>query len=218
MTDQSSLDLPIPRSRPRFPVEPIVRAAEIEDNYRWTATRAWGAGPGIHWNMLNPSIADGRRDDPTMSRIIGFSYRWGFGWAVVTNIYPFISANTAALNTWRASWNQEAAKAAGFNWDLDHSAFNAWIKNMHVVSAAMAGADVHVAAWGNGADAEDLDAFLDGARPSVDTSEHDGFGMVKVPVEWMCLGKTGLGAPIHPLARGAHRVPDDAVLQSWRSS
>lgn len=203
MTDQGSLDLPIPRSRPRFPAEPIIRSAEIEDNYRWTLRRAWGAGPAILWCMLNPSTADDKRDDPTMMRVIGFSYRWGFGSAIVVNVYPFISANTDALWRWRR--------------DVDHSSHEAWVRNVYIVGAQMEQVDVRVAAWGAGADDRDLSDFLEHARPRVDTSEHDGFGRVSVGVEWQCLGRNGDGSPKHPLARGAYRVPDDAVLQTWRS-
>jgi hypothetical protein len=208
MTDQGSLALPIPRSRPRFPAEPIVRSAEIDGCYRWTATRAWGAGPCVLWCLLNPSVADGKRDDPTMQRMIGFSYRWGFGSMIVTNVYPFIASDTKDLAGW---WSNRKKTAR-------HDLHEAWIKNTHVVSAAMGRAATFVAGWGNGVDVEDLAQFLEHARPSVDTSEHDGFGDVKVPADWMCLGKTGLGNPIHPLARGAHRVPDDAVLQTWREA
>lgn len=210
MTDQGSLALPIPKLRPRFPAEPIVRTAEIEGCYRWTAMRAWGAGPCVLWCLLNPSIADGKRDDPTMQRMIGFSYRWGFGSMIVTNVYPFISSNTLALRCWneRRQLLDEA--------ELVSKAREAWIKNTYVVSAAMDKAMTHVAAWGNGVDSDDLAVFLEHARPCVDTSEHDGFGNVKVPVEWMCLGQTGLGNPTHPLARGRYRVPDDRPLEIWR--
>src|SRR4051812_24923527 len=100
---QISLPLDVTARAP-MPTEPIVRTAEIDGNYRWQATRAWGAGPCISWTLLNPSKADRRRDDPTMWRMMGFSYRWGFGSLIVTNLYPFISANQQALRNWRRSW------------------------------------------------------------------------------------------------------------------
>jgi hypothetical protein len=34
-------------------------------------------------------------------------------------------------------------------------------------------------------------------------------------VDLLCLGVTGSGQPIHPLARGRHRVPDTAPLLPW---
>jgi hypothetical protein len=76
--------------------------------------------------------------------------------------------------------------------------------------------------WGSGPcivwvalNPSDLDHFLAGVEVTIDSSEFDGF-IGGVPPEWKCLGLTGGGAPVHPLARGRHRVPDDATLQSWR--
>lgn len=57
--------------------------------YRCELRRWWRAGPPVAWLMLNPSTADGLHDDPTLRRIIGFTYRWGFGGLVVVNLYPF---------------------------------------------------------------------------------------------------------------------------------
>lgn len=34
-------------------------------------------------------------------------------------------------------------------------------------------------------------------------------------VDLLCLGVTGSGQPLHPLARGRHRVPDTAPLLPW---
>lgn len=218
MTEQIALPLTEVRSSSRFPREPIMRAAEIEGPYRWTATRVWGPGPCILWTLLNPSKADGDRDDPTMQRMMGFSYRWGFGSLIVTNVYPFIASKPEEMQAWRRTWNAEAAQSAGFDFALDHSSFNAWIKNHDVVKSALDKASAHVAAWGNGVDADDLASFLESVQLSVDTSEHDGFGIVDVPVEWKCLGWTASGAPIHPLARGSNRVPDDAQLVAWKKS
>src|SRR3546814_343950 len=33
-----------------------------------------------------------------------------------------------------------------------------------------------------------------------------------------CLGASSSGAPLHPMARGRHRVPDDALPQPWDES
>jgi hypothetical protein len=46
---------------------------------------------------LNPSRADGRRDDPTLRRLLGFARRWGHGSLTVVNLFARISPNPAAL-------------------------------------------------------------------------------------------------------------------------
>jgi hypothetical protein len=217
--------MPAVAARSRMPGEPILRAAEVEavDHLpgkpcacRWTMTRGWGSGPCIVWVALNPSDADGRRDDPTTLRMIGFSYRWGFGSMIVCNVYPFVSPTTDRLRAWRKTFDHKTYEARGMRpWEMDRSSWSAFHHNQDVVSRLLTPETVLVAAWGNGVDEADLDHFLAGVEVTIDSSEFDGF-IGGVPPEWKCLGLTGGGAPVHPLARGRHRVPDDATLQSWR--
>lgn len=188
----------------RMPTEPIVRSAEIEDNYRWVLKRAWGAGPCVLWCGVNPSDANDKRDDPTMLREIGFSYRWGFGSLVKVNIYPFISANQQALRRWRASWAPDMR--AG---EFDHSAFQAWLHNIDVVRGLIEKCDMRIAAWGNGADCDDLALFLDELGYNYEEKAR--------PIQWHCIGKNANGSPKHTLARGVHRVPDDAKPFFWNN-
>lgn len=223
--DQLGFDLGAPAPGLRMPTGRIIRSAEIEDNYRWTMRRAWGSGPCLHWNLLNPSEANGDRDDPTTQRMIGFSYRWGFGSLVVTNLYPFISPNTAALRTWRAHWAGDDwvnTHSGGLVWPHDHSALCAWLHNMDVVRGIITETETHVAAWGNALDGDDVQNFLDEVSWDYDTigpakyrvTADDG---IRIPVLWKCIGRNADGSPKHPLARGVHRVPDDAVLEVWRT-
>lgn len=223
MNQLDLLPLSAPTTPLRFPQEPILREASIQDNYRWTATRAWGAGPCISWTLFNPSDADAKRDDPTMWRMMGFSYRWGFGSMIVTNVYPFIASQPAALRKWRESWRREDVANDGGNYEHNKSALNAWLHNLDIVQASLKKSQTHVAAWGNGPDAGDLEEFIDNVTWEWDTigtaryrcTGDDG---LRIKIDWMCLGITGLGAPKHPLARGLHRVPDDATLQVWRKA
>ena len=39
--------------------------------------------------------------------------------------------------------------------------------------------------------------------------------LIAAGVDLLCLGVTGSGQPLHPLARGRHRVPDTAPLLPW---
>lgn len=215
-----ALELPlnIPASKPRMPAPPIVRSAQIEGPYRWTMTRAWGAGPVITWVLFNPSDADGQRDDPTTLRMMGFSYRWGFGSMVVANVYPFIASKPADLHAWRRTFDHEDYEAGGMSpWEFDQSSWSAFHHNQRIISELLTAGATCVAAWGRGPDPADLDHFLMGIRINVDTNGHDGFGIVGAQPAWHCLGTNGDGSPIHPLARGRNRVPDSAKLKKWSS-
>lgn len=65
--------------------------------YRYALGRRWGDGPTLTWVMLNPSMADHRRDDPTMRRCISFSKAWGFGGLRVVNLFALRSPEPRAL-------------------------------------------------------------------------------------------------------------------------
>ena len=213
MTTQLDLIPPLPQGKLRFPPEPILREAEIEDNYRWTLRRAWGAGPCILWCGLNPSNADGKRDDPTTLRMIGFSYRWGFGSMIVTNVYPFISSTTDKLRAWRKTFDWKTYEANGMRpWGWDKSSWSAFHHNIGMINDLIRVDTICVAAWGAGADEADVQQFTEGVRLGIDDSE---FVSIGIPIEWKCLGKNADGSPIHPLARGRYRVPDDTKLQPW---
>lgn len=181
----------------KFPTSPIVREATIDGGCRFLARRAWGSGPHIHWHLINPSDADARRDDPTMLRMIGFSFRWGFGSLSVTNFYPCIASQQILMRSWRAR------RRAG-----DADKVRAWQRNVATVAEEMNRPGVpHVAAWGNGVEQPDLEEFWSDVCLKMDED---------APViEWKCLGTNDDGSPIHPLARGKHRVPDNATLRPW---
>lgn len=68
-----------------------------DGQYRYRLERTWSNGPVIAWIMLNPSTADAERDDPTIQRIIGYSRRWGFGTALVVNLYAYRATDPGQL-------------------------------------------------------------------------------------------------------------------------
>ncbi len=213
MAEQLGLLLPTPAAprKGRFPIEPIIRTAEIEGDYRWSLKRAWGPGPCILWCGLNPSTADGTKDDPTMLREIGFSYRWGFGSLIKVNIYPFRSSTTDKLHEWRKGIDiEDSAK----QWPMFRTASAAYWTNMDIVTDLIEEDTVCVAAWGNGVDPRELKEFLEGAQRIVDGVE-DAIWHLGIDIDWQCLGINKDGSPVHTLARGKHRVPDDAVLRPW---
>ena len=174
---------------PKMPPGPIVRAAEVVGECRFTLRRAWGAGPCILWHGLNPSKADAEVDDPTIMREIGFSFRWGFGSLVKTNFYPFVTPDPKELRRW-------IKDGEGFN--------EAWQINALKVKDEIAKAQVRVAAWGAGVTYEAVQEFM-------------GFLFWNVPEipPWKCLGTNADGSPRHTLSRGKNRVPNSAVLVDW---
>ncbi|MCX5939467.1 MAG: DUF1643 domain-containing protein [Cyanobium sp. LacPavin_0818_WC50_MAG_67_9] len=66
--------------------------------YRWWLERVWQpAAPRLLFIGLNPSRADGQRDDPTLRRLVGFAQRWGYGSLEVLNLFARISPSPSAL-------------------------------------------------------------------------------------------------------------------------
>ena len=76
---------------------------------------------------LNPSRADGRRDDPTLRRLQRFAHHWGYHHLIVLNLFARISPspsllcrcsepigteNDLILRSWFQEWAQQPS------WDL----------------------------------------------------------------------------------------------------
>ena len=67
--------------------------------YRYKLERKWGPDPSniVGFIMLNPSIADGESNDPTMTRVINFARSWGFDGVIVCNLYAYITPQRELL-------------------------------------------------------------------------------------------------------------------------
>ena len=99
-----------------------------DGHYRWWLCRSLEQGEGLLLFIgLNPSRADGDRDDPTLRRLIGFARRWGYRELLVLNLFgrispspaalrrvkdPVGSRNDAVLEQWCSCWTQRP------DWDL----------------------------------------------------------------------------------------------------
>ncbi len=150
------------------------RAAVLSSDgrYRYRLWRAWGPGERLAFVMLNPSTADGIRDDPTIRRCIGFARREGFDGIDVVNLYA-----------WRATHPSHLLA------DMDDDVVEG-VDNPYWWCEVLAGAKVGkvVAAWGawrpyrNGAIV--VSRALRDCGPSI---------------EWWSLGVTRAGHPRHPL-------------------
>ena len=68
--------------------------------YRYRLERIWDEGkPKVLFIMLNPSTADALEDDATISKIVKFAHRWGYGGVYVANLYAFRSRHPKDLKT-----------------------------------------------------------------------------------------------------------------------
>lgn len=79
--------------------ESIEKSAEISPCglYRHSLARWWGKGKRLGFVMLNPSTADGRVDDRTIRRCIGFAKREKFDGIEVRNLFQFRAPDPAAM-------------------------------------------------------------------------------------------------------------------------
>jgi len=114
-------------------VNDIERTAEISECglYRWTLGRRWAAGPSVCFVMLNPSTADGERDDPTIRRCMAFAKAWGFSALSVRNLFPYRATDPKQMGK---------ASLAG----VDITGGERGTSELRAASAA----DLVVAAWG----------------------------------------------------------------------
>jgi hypothetical protein len=73
-------------------------------------------------------------------------------------------------------------------------------RNRAVVAGHCLNAEICLAAWGNLVGPGYIANFLAAVGD----------------VHWHCLGTNADGSPKHLMARGVHRIPDDAALRPWR--
>lgn len=112
----------------------MIKAAEFSPcgMYRYTLTRIWNEyKPLANWCALNPSTADDKEDDPTITREIRFSQAFGFGGFIKTNIFAYRSTNRKVLRMLRDPIGPE---------------------NDEYIRAVAAKCDTIIAAWGNDGD------------------------------------------------------------------
>ena len=66
--------------------------------YRYWLERKWGKEAPQVFIMLNPSTADARLDDPTITRCINFAKREGAGGLIVVNLLAFRATDPKQLD------------------------------------------------------------------------------------------------------------------------
>ena len=153
--------------------------------YRWWLRRCLGKGEGCLFFLgLNPSRADGQRDDPTLRRLIGFTRQWGYRELLVLNLFARMSPSPAALlrvkdpigaqnevilHHWLAHWSRTPGMDLWCGWGG---------------SGTCRGRDQQVLTWLLGSWTERLQRYPDAAPP-------------------LCIGHTRGGQPRHPLYASA---------------
>ena len=165
---------------------------------RLTLVRRWGSGPRACMIGCNPSRAGTDRDDPTCLWWTNWGQALGYGGFIAVNLYPRISSSPDECRKW-ANW-----EANGPDWH----ARDAIMANLDVVVRVAKSADIVIACWG--AIAWD-DDWID------HVAEHIQTGAAPWP-DIHCFGVTQSGAPMHPMARGKHRLPPDVSLKLWRAA
>lgn len=70
------------------------RGTHDPKNWRWLGAKDGAEQPlgdpkSCVFVMLNPSTADGERDDPTIRRCVGFAKRWNFERLEVVNLFAY---------------------------------------------------------------------------------------------------------------------------------
>lgn len=198
--------------------------------YRWWLSRRWRQNaPALLFIGLNPSSADGLRDDPTLRRLVGFADGWGYGAIEVLNLFAWISADPTEL--------RRAAEPVGQRTD-------AWIRrrvrqlareNQRLRASTIAAAPCSpTPCAGTGGGRPDRSGVQADASHNPDTrlALWLGWGnggrwrgrdqqllklLSPLPVRLLCLGHTAGGQPRHPLYMGG-RSPLRPFASSWEQA
>lgn len=170
----------------------IQRSAELSacGVYRYQLRRAWDRSrPMLVVIAVNPSTADGTRDDQTVRKLMGFATRLGYGGSVLANLFAY-----------RATHIKDLVRAANAGVDVV-GPDNPWWHH-GLFTYARAHAQPVLCAWGSSAKVPS-----DIIEPRVEVLKAMA---VNVGVELRCLGKTKNGSPNHPLMLGY-----DTPLEVW---
>lgn len=147
--------------------------------------RGWGEGPPLRAVGLNPSVADSEVDDPTLRRLVGFALREGRGGVLLANLWGERSTDPNAL----------LGRPADL---LRRREADVWLRVL-ARGGREEGLPVLVG-WG-----AHRGASLLGRDEEVRTL------LLEEGCALVCLGRTGGGAPRHPLY-----VRADAAFEEYR--
>lgn len=178
--------------------EPVLqRSARFVMGNRIELCRRWGPGPLACVIGHNPSDAGQDSDDPTSKWWNRWFQHYGFGGYTAVNLYPFVTADPA-----------ECRRIADWSSRDDWAARDAlqFVNLPAVVEIAKTAAQAFVC-WGGIARDH---YWIEHVIEEIQTGE------APWPDLW-CWGKTKDGAPMHPMARGKHRLAWDQPAVLWRA-
>ena len=163
--------------------------------YRWWLLRVWDRSKPLGvFVALNPSTADGNRDDPTLHSMMKRARAWGWGGFYVVNLYALRSPHPKELLT--------APDPVGPRCDE----FIVALTRLALLSGGRV-----VVAWG---------AF-DFERGVAEDYRGRDISVLATLLQYAemlyCIGTTESGAPKHPMARGRALVPVDTPLSIYRT-
>lgn len=144
--------------------------------------------------LINPSTGDDKIDDPTITTCMKRARLWGWGGFWIVNLFAFRSAHPDDVLTAENPIGPENDK---------HIAD-------HLLKVLQSGGKV-IAAWGAAAMLSDP-----GGRLGIVGRDKRVLAILTKQTEVLCLAMGQGGAPTHPLARGKHRIPEDAPLEVFR--
>ncbi len=161
--------------------------------YRYRLERQWDRGrPTITYVFLNPSMADGERDDPTNRKLRALTSANGGGGYVLVNLFALIDTHQVALHE-AAAVGESVSVADG------------WIAD------AVDSGEIVVVGWGEGARGADARQ-----RQSAVRARAEAIWPLLAHRELCCFARNQSGAPRHPLylADSTPLVPFDPMLAS----
>jgi len=167
------------------------RGTHDPKNWRWL-DKEYGDPKSCLFVMLNPSTADGERDDATIRRCVGFAKAWKYERLEVVNLFAYRATKPRDLLARQNRYEEIIG----------------W-QNSELVAEAARDAGMIVCAWGSNVN------DLDPTRDHVETVR----GWLD-PKPQFALGFTKDGHPRHPLfvplSAAPVRLPDGPLIEAQR--
>lgn len=182
--------------------DPLIKRSAIFNgpDIRRVLTREWDMRlPRALVIGCNPSVAGVDREDPTSKWWNRWFMHYGFGAYDAMNLWAKVSSDPSQCRKW-ADWENN-----GPDW---HARDEIFYHNLSDLVATAKKADQVFVCWGN--IAWDYD-WIEHVVEEIQT------GDAPWPHLW-CWGKTKNGAPMHPMARGKHRIDPLAHAILWKTA